>query len=111
VWRVLWGSGCGGGGVSYAIHQPYGEREPRDCEGLYLIWCREHQHGATVLWWRPQGKGYTTRLDEAGLYTRQEAESQARDRDCDVAVPARAAERAAFRTCNASNLRDAMEAT
>ena len=34
----------------------------------YLIWSNEHQ-----LWWRPNSRGYTSDLDQAGRYTRDEA--------------------------------------
>ena len=35
----------------------------------HLIWSEEH--GA---WWRPGGRGYTTRITEAGRYSKGEAE-------------------------------------
>ena len=35
---------------------------------MYLIWSNEHQ-----LWWRPGSMGYTSSVDEAGRYERQEA--------------------------------------
>ncbi|MET0423626.1 MAG: hypothetical protein ABW046_07120 [Actinoplanes sp.] len=35
----------------------------------YLIW--SHQHNA---WWRPDARGYTGRISEAGRYTREQAD-------------------------------------
>jgi hypothetical protein len=40
--------------------------------------------GNDVLWWRPNGNGYTTDLNEAGVYTREEAYGK---RETDVAWP------------------------
>lgn len=37
---------------------------------LYKIWSIEH--GA---WWKPNSKGYTPNLDEAGFYSYKEAKS------------------------------------
>lgn len=34
----------------------------------YLIWSNEHQ-----LWWRPNSRGYTSDLNQAGRYARSEA--------------------------------------
>lgn len=54
----------------------------------YLIRCVDVAgQQELVLWWRPNRIGYTTSLDEAGRYTREEAEAQARARNCDFAVP------------------------
>lgn len=35
---------------------------------LYYIWSLEHE-----AWWRPERNGYTTDVNEAGLYTREQA--------------------------------------
>jgi hypothetical protein len=37
-------------------------------DDTYLVW--SHEHGA---WWRPNRAGYTTSLEAAGRYTRDEA--------------------------------------
>ena len=44
----------------------------------YLIW--SNQHGQ---WWRPAKRGYTSIIDEAGRYSRAEAEAIVRDATCD----------------------------
>lgn len=58
---------------------------------LYLIW--SHEHGA---WWRCASDGYTTRIENAGRYTREEAISicaNARDgfsaKDVPTEIPVR----------------------
>lgn len=61
--------------------------EPTDT-GKYLILFKERVHGhAHALWWGPNRSGYTINLDEAGRYTKDEAESIARVRDEDYPVP------------------------
>jgi len=42
-------------------------------EELYYIQNRGYQ-GNCLIFWRPEGKGYTSRIDDAGKYTREEAE-------------------------------------
>jgi hypothetical protein len=57
--------------------------EPRD----HLIRCAGGEQRDDCLWWRPERSGYTAFVDEAGRYTRTEAEAQQRSRpDKDVAV-------------------------
>ena len=34
----------------------------------YLIWSNEHR-----AWWRPESRGYTVHVDEAGIYDRNKA--------------------------------------
>lgn len=45
---------------------------PKQSAGLveetYLVWSNEHR-----AWWRPNGRGYTIKLEAAGRYTREEA--------------------------------------
>ncbi len=58
----------------------------------YLIRCAGGERGDLVLWWGPDRMGYTTNIDGAGRYTREEAERIAASRPAmDVAVPATAA--------------------
>ena len=42
----------------------------------YLIWSNEHR-----AWWRQKSQGYTTNIDTAGLYSRDEALRHCRGRD------------------------------
>lgn len=39
-----------------------------DEDNVYLIWSHEH-----AAWWGPGGHGYTQRIGQAGLYSREEA--------------------------------------
>lgn len=43
--------------------------------------------GNEALWWRPEGAGYTTNVDEAGRFTEKRAKGQERVRDMDRAWP------------------------
>jgi hypothetical protein len=76
----------------------------------WLILCHEHGDGAVCLWWRPNGAGYTTRLDEAGRYTEAEARSIEAGRQTDVAVRLAEAEAAAQRVVPLSALPGAKSA-
>lgn len=40
----------------------------------YLIRSFEHEMGGKVCWWRPNECGYTSKLEEAGLYPKHRAE-------------------------------------
>jgi hypothetical protein len=95
--------------VSYEYHTTFGELGSTDGNDLFLIWCHEHERGGSVLWWRAQGKGYTSDIDEAGIYSRAEAEGQSRSRKSDEAVPVPAARRAIVRRCDGLRLRQAMQ--
>ena len=44
----------------------------------YLVW--SNQHG---MWWRPAGRGYTKQIEEAGRYTRVNAEAIVKDATLD----------------------------
>lgn len=51
---------------------------------LYLIQDSRGYVGNDVLWWRANKAGYTTSFDEAGRYSKEEAESIAKSRSSDV---------------------------
>jgi len=51
---------------------------------LYYILDRSTPVGDYALWWKPNGRGYTTNLDEAGLYPLEFASNQ---RPTDIPVP------------------------
>ncbi len=40
-------------------------------EQLYYVQDTRQYVGNCALWWCPDGNGYTTQIDEAGLYTRE----------------------------------------
>ncbi len=48
----------------------------------YLVW--SHEHSA---WWRPNSLGYTTFMDKAGRYSREEAIEICRGRGQDPKKP------------------------
>lgn len=52
----------------------------------YLIQCIG-ACGNEALWWRPEGAGYTTNVDEAGRFTEERAKAQEKVRDLDRAWP------------------------
>ena len=75
-------------------------------EVFYILCVERPPVGNCALWWRPDGKGYTCNLDEAGLYTREEAfDGRARD----VPVPRETAERLVIRHVRLDHLRQNME--
>jgi hypothetical protein len=43
--------------------------------------------GNAMCWWRPDGKGYTTDIKDAGRYSEEDAKEQARMRFEDIAWP------------------------
>jgi len=53
-------------------------------EQLYYIQDSRQMVGNCILWWCPDSKGYTTQIDEAGLYTKKEVEGM---RSTDVGWP------------------------
>lgn len=63
----------------------------------FFILCRAHGAHDYALWWRPNSNGYTRSLDQAGLYSRAEAEAIARNRGEDFMVPEDEARRAAHK--------------
>ncbi len=63
--------------------------------------------GNCALWWRPKGAGYTTQLEEAGLYTEKEAKSH---RGTDVAIPESMAKACSVTHVRVERLREALDA-
>lgn len=55
--------------------------------GLFYIQDTRQYVGNNVLWWKPDGNGYTTNIAEAGKYTRDQAKSLMESRDTDFAWP------------------------
>jgi hypothetical protein len=74
-------------------------------EPLYYIQDRRTIVGNCVSWWRPNGAGYTTELDEAGLYPASKGKGL---RETDVMVPKEVAERVATRHVRAERLRESL---
>lgn len=76
------------------------QRKGHQMEEQYLVW--SHEHGA---WWRPNRAGYTVHLEDAGLYSRDEAISicaESRDgwgmrQDVPSEIPVRGGDAAACR--------------
>jgi hypothetical protein len=60
-----------------------------------------------ALWWRPEGKGYTYHVDEAGLFTDEEVQKITRSRSTDVPVPREIVETAMRPIATRSNLEKA----
>jgi len=56
-------------------------------EPMFYIQDTRQFVGNCPMWWGPNGRGYVTRLDEAGRYTEQEAIKQNRTRDTDIPWP------------------------
>jgi hypothetical protein len=49
-------------------------------EIAYLLWSNKHS-----MWWRPDSRGYTENMEEAGRYARDEAVNLvARSADCGI---------------------------
>lgn len=53
--------------------------------------------GELHLWWKPNRRGYTRRLDEAGVYSRREAEQIQKIRGTDVPYRKTMVDAAAYR--------------
>jgi len=76
---------------------------PDGATQLYYVLDARSVVGNCCSWWRPEGKGYACSLDDAGLYT---AEQAAGMRETDVAVPREVAERLAIRHVRIEHLHD-----
>ncbi|WP_349782365.1 hypothetical protein [Xanthomonas arboricola] len=62
--------------------QPAAAKDERD--GLYYIQDTRSYCGNCPMWWAPSGRGYVTRLDEAGRYSFDEAVAKNRCRETDI---------------------------
>lgn len=71
--------------------------ESTEANEEYLILDTRSTVGNCALWWGPDRSGYVCSIDEAGRYTKAEAERQAASRSTDVAVPLARAEQLAIR--------------
>lgn len=60
----------------------------------YYIQDKRSYCGNCMMLWRPEGAGYTTHLDDAGIYTLREAQRKT-ERDSDVIIPVELIEQAA----------------
>ena len=76
----------------------------------YVVWYTGNYNGDCVIFWGPNRSGYVTNLDEAGRYTKEEAESIQALRGLEQAVPLKVAEAAVSRHITAGKLRQAMVA-
>lgn len=74
----------------------HGEGKVPD-QSLFYIRDKRQVVGNCALWWCPNGHGYTCNLDEAGLFTEEEARDITRNRDTDVAYRAEEVQKHAIR--------------
>jgi len=79
------------------------ERNPGQ---MYYIQDTRQYVGNCVLWWRPGGKGYTTEIKKAGLYTEKEARDIEGNRGTDVAWERESVERCIVNHVRMEHLRD-----
>ena len=71
----------------------------------FYLWSRKHSKEDVCLWWRPESCGYTTHLDQAGVYTEAQAKSIEAESGRDVlAVPASVARGEAFSVVSCDRL-------
>ncbi len=75
--------------------------------GVYLIQDTRQIVGNCVLWWRPEGAGYTTEFSEAGRFNEEQIKG---NRDTDVAIPIEAAAAACVTHVRAETLTRALDA-
>ena len=75
-------------------------------EQLYYVQDTRQMVGNCVLWWCPEGKGYTTQLDQAGLYTKDQILSM---RSTDIGWPKKYVERYVVRHVRHDNLLQEVE--
>ena len=61
--------------------------------------------GNCMLFWRKDRKGYTTNLDEAHIFTREEAQAQQRCRETDIPWPKKLLDSMSERSVNIQRVR------
>lgn len=62
------------------------QAEADDAPAFYIACFARRFHDGLVVWWRPDAKGYTTDLTQAGRYTKADADKHANEDN--VVVPA-----------------------
>ena len=62
--------------------------------------------GNCMLFWRKDRKGYTTNLDEAHIFTREEALAQQRCRETDIPWPKKTLDKVAQRTVDIQHIKE-----
>lgn len=75
----------------------------------YLIWDTRSCVGNSILWWGPKRSGYTTNVDEAGRYSKDEADHIHRHRPTDRPVELSIVETCITRHVTGDALRNALE--
>jgi hypothetical protein len=73
-----------------------------DGEELYYVQDSRSYVGNSVLWWRPDGQGYTTHIDKAGKYTAAEVKGM---RSTDVPWPVKEVDKVWSHHVDAQHLR------
>ncbi|KRD71395.1 hypothetical protein [Lysobacter sp. Root96] len=73
-------------------------------DDLYYMQDSRSYVGNCPLWWNPQGHGYTTRLDEAAKYTREEAARMHKARPTDIPWPCALVDSLRRPTCDIQDL-------
>ncbi len=66
--------------------------------------------GDAVMWWRPNGEGYTSDIDAAGEYEEEHAMRLHEGRETDLPIPVDVARAAIVRVVYAGRLHQAKEA-
>lgn len=72
---------------------------------LYYIQDTRDTVGNCASWWRPNSCGYTTQIEEAGLYSEEEAKKITSHRSTDIAWPKEVVEHCAVRHVRVDHLR------
>ena len=67
--------------------------------------------GNCVLWWTPNGGGYTTEIDKAGLFSAEAAAAIANNRSTDIPWPEAIVRKAVVQHVRIEMLRSAMAMT